>query len=37
VLVNLIIAVVLTFAFRALKLAEAADQTSPADYEHDPA
>ncbi|HEX7964892.1 MAG TPA: sodium:solute symporter [Gammaproteobacteria bacterium] len=37
VLVNLIIAVVLTFAFRALKVAEAADQTSPADYEHDPA
>jgi len=36
VLVNLAIAMVLTLAFRAMKLAEAPDATSPADYEHDP-
>lgn len=36
-IVNLVIAVLLTFAFRAVKLAEAPDQTLPTDYEHDPA
>ena len=35
VIVNFVIAVALTWVFRAAKLAEAADQTSPADYEHD--
>jgi solute:Na+ symporter, SSS family len=35
VLVNFIIAVLLTLAFRAAKLAEAADATAPADYEYD--
>src|SRR6185312_7213480 len=35
VLMNFIVAVALTLVFRAAKLAEAADQTSPADYEHD--
>ena len=35
VIVNFIIAVLLTLAFRTARLAEAADQTVPADYEHD--
>jgi SSS family solute:Na+ symporter len=34
-LVNFLVAVLLTWVFRALKVSEAADQTSPADYEHD--
>ena len=37
VLVNFALAAVLTFFFRAMKLAEGSDSTSPADYEHDPA
>jgi SSS family solute:Na+ symporter len=34
-LVNFTVAVLLTLAFRALKVSEATDQTSPTDYEHD--
>jgi SSS family solute:Na+ symporter len=35
VLVNFIIAVLLTLAFRAVKVTEGLDSTAPADYEHD--
>ncbi len=35
VLVNFIVAVLLTLAMRALKVSEAVDQTAPADYEYD--
>ena len=35
VIMNLIVAVLLTLVFRAARLSEAPDQTSPADYEHD--
>jgi len=34
-LLNLSVAIVLTWVFRAAKLSEAPDSTSPADYEHD--
>jgi len=34
---NLALAVMLTLAFRAIKLAAGSDSTVPADYEHDPA
>ncbi len=36
-LLNFAVAVLLTLAFKALKLESGTDSTSPADYEHDPA
>jgi SSS family solute:Na+ symporter len=36
VLVNFVVAVLLTLAMRAIKVTEGIDSTAPADYEHDP-